>query len=282
MTQKEKIAAAIIEIESKIARLYSEMNTSAEKRIIFPIKFFADVANKEEFIKGATSNEAHNFINRKSVPYLKYEYDALRRTFLAVWDEYVNFVFAGTDWYEEMAQNIKDAEDNRVTEYYNLSSKYFNEINDHLRKTIGMDNIGINTMSTRNMSIGIIEKTIDDGTEIRNVLKFGHSFDLFMCNQFYANGEEKFLEMNYGTMGSFNPETDASRVQLLVLISKYASNLELHNYIKNKMMDFFNEVRAIEKNVEDASKKFKARKNTMAERLPLYDMMFTYIFTVAD
>lgn len=282
MTQKEKIAAAIVEVEYKIARLYNEMNTPAEKRIVFPIPFFTGPASKEEFIKVATSNEAHNFIGRKSVSGLKTEYDVLRRTFLSIWDKYVNFVFADTGWYEEMIQNIKSAEENRVTEYYTISRKYFNEINDHLRATIGMDNIGINTMSNRNMSIGFIEKTIDNGTEIRNVLKFGHSFDLFMCNQYYANGEEAFLEMNYGTMGSFNPETDTSRVQLLVLISKYASNLELHNYIKNKMMDFSNEIRTLEKNVEAASKKFETRKNTMAERLPLYDTMFTDIFTVGD
>lgn len=281
MTQKEKIAAAIVEVESKIARLYKEMDTPSEKRIVFPIPHFM-ASTKEEFIEVAKNIATHKFINRKSVSDLKYEYDVLHRAFIAIWDKYVNFVFADTDWYKEMVQNTKIADENRVTEYYALARKYFNEINDHLRAVIGMDNIGINGMNDHNISIGIIEQTLDDGIVIRNALKFGHSFDLYMRDWFCADGKEATLEMNYGTMGSFNPETDASRVQLLVLISKHASNLELHNYIKGKMMDFSNEVRTIEKTAESVSKKFETRKNAMKERLPLYEKMFTDIFTVAD
>jgi len=281
MTQKEKIAAAIIEVESKIACLYKEMDTPNEKRIVFPIPLFM-ASTKKEFIEVAKSIVAHKFINRKSVSDLKYEYDVLHRAFIAIWEKYVNFVFADTDWYKEMAQNVKTADENRVTEYHTLARKYFNEINDHLHTVICMDNIGINGMNGHNISIGIVEKTIDDGTTVRNALKFGHSFDLYMHDWFCSDDKEATLEINYGTMGSFNPETDTSRVQLLVLISKYASNIELHNYIKGKMIDFSNEVSAIEKNAESASKMFEVRKNKMAENLPLYDKMFTDIFTVAD
>lgn len=65
---------------------------------------------------------------------------------------------------------------------------------------------------------------------------FGHVFDLSYGRGFLREDEMK-LEMNYGTLGSFDLQQDENRITFLQGMAKLASN----NYLKNALIDLFND-----------------------------------------
>ena len=64
-----------------------------------------------------------------------------------------------------------------------------------------------------------------------NSILFGHSFELHYNKWRYD--DEPILEINYGTMGSFDPLLDTNRVMYLQGMVKIASNTELIKKLQN-------------------------------------------------
>jgi hypothetical protein len=79
----------------------------------------------------------------------------------------------------------------------------------------------IRPFNTR-IDIGLrdVESKYPDG------ILFGHSFDIYFNNKWNYNDGTK-IEINYGTMGSFDPIVNKSRVIYLQGMSNIVSNIEL-------------------------------------------------------
>lgn len=95
----------------------------------------------------------------------------------------------------------------------------------------------------------------DDEDRKYSTFKFGHSFNIYVDRRW--EGDEYKLEVNYGTLGTFTPETDTARVEYLLGLGQIVADKEFLEIIKNTIIEMIAKCNELGNATGDYERKLK-------------------------
>ena len=103
------------------------------------------------------------------------------------------------------------------------------------------------------LSVGLRAFT-PEGIEKGYFFEFGHEFEITWDKEDFGRGE---LQMNYGTLGSFDLENGEGRLKYLRGMAEFADNKGWINKLKERFVDANAKIMEINRNIDEVDDKLK-------------------------
>lgn len=207
-----------------------------------------------------------DFLNRKefskySVSELEYMLDRFNRSVAAAKDKYAETMFLSTYEGKAAKEHMKETIANLYDEENEKYKQLTNELNDKLQEKFG-EGVGCLTVGSSSMEIGIFCTHSDKNGEKHICLKFGHSFSIYLHDNWLNHDDKDSLEVNFGTMGNFcvknsDPaKVDTDYIRYVNLIAGFCSSDELKDFVYNIMKKVKSSRTELAKNVQKAEAEY--------------------------
>ena len=133
--------------------------------------------------------------------------------------------------------NLEARREELFTEHKNLENEYGTKLNNMIINVLGDKFItDFNGSSDRcHMCIGI--KNTDEKRK-GFTFKFGHEFEMTYEKRWFRDDCDFELNINYGTLGSFNAISDEDRIAYIVGFGKFLENIALKEEVISTFKEF--------------------------------------------
>lgn len=153
----------------------------------------------------------------------------------------------------EEGSKLKKHLENKLEEVYNkiddLKNQYHDKLNDLIVSNLGDKFTTIFDGCSNRCSMEIGLKNTDPERD-NFVFEFGHRFEIDYSKKWFCNSNYE-MNINYGTLGSFNGMTDENRIAYISGFGKFVSNVELKNTMINLFKEFMSKSSVLIKETEE-------------------------------
>lgn len=238
-SKKEMLARKKFELKNKLAELRGEKQVEYENCEIYYHAKATTAYQLEYDIAGLTE-----LVNREELKKKSKEY----------WNEH-----------EEEKIRLEGLRDKIYEECENLRKSAISRINEAIEPF----GIKVGQFSSDFLSIGIADEKVSPDNLGRSALEFGLHIDIYYrehMNLKYVeeNGEKKSkieisktLEMNYGSMGSFDIMNDSKRLSYVIAMGRFAGDENVKQYIYDVMLETRKEIASLRDKDDEICKKLE-------------------------